>query len=63
MVLNLFLMLAVIAMLGFFMERKLQKGVKAHESVSGRKGGNEREGSGELRENAVSSIIKMLGRR
>ncbi|MDD1732233.1 MAG: hypothetical protein CG440_85, partial [Methanosaeta sp. NSM2] len=46
MVLNLFLMLAFIAMLGFFMERKLQKGVEAHESVSGRKGGNEREGSG-----------------
>jgi hypothetical protein len=63
MALNLFLMLAVIAMLGFFMERKLQKGVEAHESVSGRKGGNEREVSGELRENAVSSIIKMLGRR
>ncbi|MGB7545362.1 MAG: hypothetical protein WBL92_07155, partial [Methanothrix sp.] len=63
MVFNLFLMLAFIAMLGFFMERKLQKGVEAHESVSGRKGGNEREGSGELRENAVSSIIKMLGRR
>ena len=63
MVLNLILMLAFIAMLGFFIERNLQKGVEAHESASGRKGGNERSGSVRTGENAASSIIKILRRR
>lgn len=61
MVFNLFLMLAFIAMLGFFIERNLQKGVEAHENVSGRRG--ERTDSGRLTEKASSSIIKMLGRK
>ena len=63
MVLNLILMLAFIAMLGFFIERNLQKGVEAHESASGRKGGNGRSGSVRTGENAASSIIKILRRR
>lgn len=63
MVLNLILMLAFIAMLGFFIERNLQKGVEAHESASSRKGGNERSGSVSTGENAASSIIKILRRR
>jgi len=63
MVLNLFLMLAVIAMLGFFMERNLQKGVEAHESVSGKKGGKEVTGSVISGSNVASPIIKMLRRR
>jgi hypothetical protein len=63
MVLNLFLMLAVIAMLGFFMERNLQKGVEAHESVSGKKGGKEVTGSVISGSNVAGPIIKMLRRR
>ncbi len=63
MVLNLFLMLAVIAMLGFFMERNLQKGVEAHESVSGKKGGKESNWFSHIRNNVAGPIIKMLRRR
>lgn len=63
MVLNLFLMLAVIAMLGFFMERNLKKGVEAHESVSGKKGGKEVTGSVISGSNVAGPIIKMLRRR
>jgi len=63
MVFNLFLMLAVLALLGFFMERNLQKGVEAHESVSGRGAGNGTLASGISESNSAKSVIKMLRRR
>jgi hypothetical protein len=63
MVFNLFLMLAVLALLGFFMERGLQKGVEAHESASGRGAGNGTSASGISESNSAKSIVKMLRRR
>ena len=63
MVFNLFLMLAVLALLGFFMERGLQKGVEAHESASGRGAGNGASASGISESNSAKSIVKMLRRR
>ena len=63
MVLNLFLMLAVVALLGLFMERNLQKGVEAHERASGKRGGNNRADLGGSAEKTSSSIINMLRRR
>ena len=63
MVFNLFLMLAVLALLGFFMERGLQKGVEAHESASGRGAGNGASVSRISEINSAKSVIKMLRRR
>ena len=63
MVFNLFLMLTVLALLGFFMERGLQKGVEAHESASGRGAGNGTSASGISESNSAKSVIKMLRRR
>ncbi len=63
MVFNLFLMLAVLALLGFFMERGLQKGVEAHESASGRGAGNGTSASGISESSSAKSVIKMLRRR
>jgi len=63
MVFNLFLMLAVLALLGFFMERNLQKGVEAHESASGRGAGNGASVSRISEINSAKSVIKMLRRR
>ncbi|HPA97844.1 MAG TPA: hypothetical protein PLQ24_04480, partial [Methanothrix sp.] len=63
MVFNLFLMLAVLALLGFFMERNLQKGVEAHESASGRGAGNGASVSRISEINSAKSVIKMLRRK
>ncbi len=63
MIFNLFLMLAVLALLGFFMERNLQKGVEAHESASGRGAGNGASVSRISEINSAKSVIKMLRRK
>ena len=63
MVFNLFLMLAVLALLGFFMERGLQKGVEAHESVSGRGSGNGSSASGISEGNFARSMVNKLRRK
>jgi hypothetical protein len=63
MVLNLFLMLAVLALLGLFIERGLQKGVEAHEKVSGKGAGNGSSVSGISENNSARSMVNMLRRR
>jgi hypothetical protein len=61
--LNLSLMLVIITMIGLFMERTLQKGVEAHESISGKKGSGKRSGPSGSGTNILDSVVKMLRRR
>jgi hypothetical protein len=63
MVLNLSLMLVIITMIGFFMERSLQKGIEAHESISGKKGSGQSSGPSGSGTNILDSFVKMLKRR
>lgn len=63
MVLNLFPMLFIVTMIGFFMERSLKKGVEAHERSSGGAGTSRKESPARTGRNFVDSIAKMLRRR
>ncbi|MGV8174437.1 MAG: hypothetical protein ACP5OU_01900 [Methanothrix sp.] len=63
MVLNITLMLFIIAMTGFLMERSLQKGVEAHESASARTGGGKKAASSGSGTNVLDWVFKMLKRR
>jgi len=56
MVLNLVPMLILIMMGSFFIERKLKKGVEAHERASGKAGGANKNN------NIADAIVKLLRR-
>ncbi len=62
MILNLVPMLILIIMGSFFIERKLKKGVEAHERASGKTSGAKKNEQGKSGESIADSIGKMLRR-
>ena len=65
MVLNLVPMLILILLGSFFMERKLKKGIEAHESASGKNGdrkNNKQERQGKSDGSIAGKVLKMLRR-
>lgn len=62
MVLNLSLMLIIITMVGFFMERTLQKGVEAHEMSEGKSRGKKDKIMGKSPTSIVDSVKSILRR-
>ncbi|OPY53373.1 MAG: hypothetical protein A4E49_01481 [Methanosaeta sp. PtaU1.Bin112] len=62
MVFNLALMLILILLGGFFIERNLKKGVEAHERASGKASGARKRAEGETGESIINKIGKMLRR-
>ena len=63
MILNLVPMLMLIMLGSFFIERKLKKGIEAHESASGKSGSKKAKIQGKSGKSVVDSILKMLRRR
>jgi hypothetical protein len=62
MILNLALMLILIFMGGFFIERNLKKGVEAHERASGKGAGTKKRAEGKAEKGIINRIGKMLRR-
>jgi len=62
MLLNMLLMLFIVTISGLLLERVLQKGVEAHEHVSGKSAGGKEKEQGKTGKGIADSIMKMLKR-